>query len=110
MHLKTYQYADVNTGHISEADAKTLAEDSDATASSNLPTGVGTDSLTVFAYDYGFFVHIPDDKDEETINLLASRYSPELITLYKQAQEQGCTFLRLDADGEPYEELRTFNW
>ncbi len=101
--LTLYTYADVSTGHISENDARQLAEDA---ANYDAP-GPG---LVVLRYPEGFFVNTAVADDADAMREQEGRYTPELLGLLRVACEQGAFWLRLDADGHRVEGAKTFDW
>jgi len=92
---------DVSFEHILESDERLLKN-------------AGKNPIsTVYEYDYGYFVVIPQDMDvfeDEANNLKKNGYSEEFISLFLTAKELGCSYLQLDSEGETYSELTKFNW
>ena len=108
--LRTYKYADVSTMHVTKEDADLLAVDARIRSGKRDPR---IPALIVFGYEEGFFVHVPEDEETFKDGLrMAKRhgYSKGMLKLLRLARDEGASFLRLDADGEPYGGLRTFDW
>lgn len=55
-------------------------------------------------YGYGAFFYVPDlsETDEET--------PPDLRAVLQFAKANDCYLVRLDCDGEVYDELKTYDW
>jgi len=89
---------EASTGHITKRDAELLDKD-------DCP-------LTVYKYEYGWFVYTGGDwftkKDKE--NILAYGHSEAIYNLLVLASKNECKFLALDADGFVYADLPTFDW
>ncbi len=66
--------------------------------------------LVVYDYDDGYFVHCGIDETDDEKNLRDIGMSEGFINVWKKGVEYGCWFIRLDADGLSYQELKRFNW
>ncbi len=100
MKLVTFQGLDISTGHIS---AKT---------NSLLGQVAGTNDwrFTVAEYEYGYFIVVPNfAKDDQEYEYFED-VPEDLKNLLNFARDRNCLVLRLDADGEIYEELPYFEW
>lgn len=100
--FKSLTYVDVSTKHITEADADLLKELADKES-----------PVTVSEYTEGFFVPICGDQGCHTqmVQELVNREaSGALIGLLNLLHKEGFHLLRLDADGEVYTDLPSFEW
>lgn len=88
------KYLDVCTSHISETTADELGK---VTLTSNLYHG-----LVVYPFEYGWFVHV------EGVN--ASAMPGDLLSIVFKAQQNECTFIKLDRDGDDHDDLQTYDW
>lgn len=98
-----YRYLDLSTAHITKRDSEKLA----AWNRKHL-----TD-LILRPHDYGWFVHVPSDK-QELLDLFsfmrANDYSQSFIRLIRYAYNKGCHWINLDQDADQHPRLPTFNW
>lgn len=105
--LKIYNYLDISSGHISKSDAESL--DVDAVRTRNAEP-----NLIVFKYPEGWFVNVPQGEPDsmgiEDEEALAEDYSPEMLDLLRMAIYNDCCFVRIDADGNVYDNLPRFEW
>jgi hypothetical protein len=93
-----YRYWDLSTKHISLEDAGLLVL-------------LETDRLTVYPYEYGFHVLVPQDDVDETLDDLADQgFSEALRIILRRAYEQGVRMVRFDADGDLVIGLEQFDW
>jgi hypothetical protein len=93
-----HRYWDLSTKHISLEDAGRLAL---------LEMGC----LTVYPYEYGFYVLVPQDDVDETLDDLADQgFSEALRIILRRAYEQSVRMVRFDADGDLVGELEQFDW
>lgn len=90
-----FRVLDCSTGHITAKDNKLLRED-------RSPIIVAHD------YEFGYFVYVPEDIDEEGI--LAEGFSPSFVKLMKEAKTGRFDYIMLDRDGIQYDELEIFDW
>jgi hypothetical protein len=93
---------DVSTAHVCEADTVLL---------NTTPTRDGT-NVVLDILEYGYLIYVPgeDLSVEDWDNLLDEGYSTDFINLFVEAQNHGCTHIRLDPDGRIYEDLPEFIW
>lgn len=62
-------------------------------------------------YEYGAFVYVPaDDRDDRLQDGKFRAFSDAFLNLMRQARNEGCCWLQLDADGPTYDHLPTFEW
>src|SRR6266852_6109698 len=87
-------YWDVSTAHITRQDARILAEYSHGNEA----------QLVVHRYEEGFFIPVLEDC------LADEKLSQDFIWLYRMAQENGISMLRLDRDAEIVEGLPVHEW
>jgi len=72
--------------------------------------------LIIYKYDEGFWIHIPESTKRKLMPASTSKamldfgYSPEMVKLVAICMNQNMRFLRLDCDGEQYDELPSFDW
>jgi hypothetical protein len=93
-----YRYWDLSTKHISLEDAGRLALHE-------------MGCLTVYPYEYGFYVLVPQDDVDETLDDLADQgFSEALRIILRRAYEQSVRMVRFDADGDLVGELERFDW
>jgi hypothetical protein len=93
-----HRYWDLSTKHISLEDAGRLALHE-------------MGCLTVYPYEYGFYVLVPQDDVDETLDDLADQgFSEALRIILRRAYEQGVRMVRFDADGDLVRELEQFDW
>ena len=81
----------VSTAHVPESTAKLLRYD-------DCP-------FAVYITEYSWRIHVSE-------GALVHEWDdhPEMKSLGKLAQENGCKWLVLDQDGDIYDELPSFNW
>jgi hypothetical protein len=91
----------VSTGHISQEDDVLLTDE----AETNL-----TPDLVVYKYEYGYLIYISDPLDELIEGRIKKNYTEAFVNLLKLAKEQKCSYLKLDCDGQIYDNLPTFDW
>ena len=93
----TYKYIDVSSSHVTKEDMDLLQ---------------GSMGIIAFPYEEGAFVHVPTEHGvfEGYHNEATDHYSREFCDLLEWAHERKCAFLRIDSDGETYEDMPTFDW
>jgi len=91
---KSLTYWDVSTAHITRQDSRILAEYSQGNEA----------GLIVHRYEEGFFIPVLEER------LTDARLSQDFIRLYRMAQENGISMLRLDRDAEIVEGLPVHEW
>ena len=96
--LSTFRVADVSTAHITESDADALGQDAHG------------DVLLTSDYPEGFWVRTAVAADPAALRGLRDRYSEAFVALLVVAHRLGCSHIRLDADGEIYPSLPTYDW
>lgn len=79
----------LSTGHIKKSDADKLTKEG---------------QLTVWQSQFGFILYTGYDKTAY------QHYSIHLRYLIKLARSLGCSYLKLDADGELNDNLECFDW
>jgi hypothetical protein len=84
---------DCSTGHV-------LKSDMDRLEQADCP-------IPVHNYPEGAWVYVHNSGEEEDD---LPGFSEAFVNVYRTARECGCTWLRLDCDGEEYEELAEFDW
>ena len=68
-------------------------------------------SLIVDSFEYGYNIYVNLDKNEPKIEDSPDwNYSDALKKLMQLARSLGCTYLKLDRDGETYDDLESFEW
>lgn len=82
----------LSTAHIPEDVAKSLETEPE------------TDNfgLSVYPFDYGFWIHVPHE--------IPVSLPPSLAACLRLAKENGCTWLQLDQDAEPLDDLPVYDW
>lgn len=96
----TYPYADISTAHVSQDDAKLIAEK-------------GRDLYGIIAtYPEGWFCWVPvDDWSPELVRLWESQgLSQSYIKLQRKLMESGITYARFDADGHSVTGIPLNDW
>ena len=84
--MATQKFFDVSTIHVPSSNA---FDDIDC---------------VIAEYNEGWFLYIPFDPHE--IKLLPNW----LQAIFEKALYDNCWFVRIDADGEQYDNLKTFDW
>lgn len=96
--LTTPKFLDISTGHITKNDMALLAKDDC--------------QIVTYQFEYGTWVHILQDKPYEftykVLKLLG--FSVGFIKVYMAARAAGCWFIKLDQDGETYEQFEQYEW
>ena len=96
--LVTPKFLDCSTGHVTERDMGLLAKDDC--------------QLVTYQFEYGTWVHVLQDKPygftPKTLKALG--FSDGFIKVYLAAREADCWFIKLDSDGETYEQFEHFDW
>ena len=64
--------------------------------------------LPTYSTGYGQDVYLSEDETIETITM--HDFSKEFAQLCIDAREHGAKYLRLDCDGEVYEDRKSFDW
>jgi hypothetical protein len=103
--LMTYQYLDINTGHITKDDSDELHLDATC--------GPVVNTLIVGEYDEGFWVSLPaeDDAWKSLVEKMdAAGYSKHIVKIFDAARKEGVFVVRFDRDGELYDQFEKFNW
>ena len=90
-----WKYIDVSTVHVTPDDCVLL--DNDA-----LP-------LVVYQYEEGYWILVPTE-DGEIDDVMNAGGSVYLTDILWRAFELDCYWVKLDRDGNEYEDLRTHNW
>ena len=94
------KYLDASTGHITREDNALLQQ---------TETSEGVPGCYVYPYDNGYFISIyPDEPSEQEMK--ESGFSESFFNVQEYARKNGCTVLRLDADGDEIPELETHRW
>jgi len=90
-----WKYLDVSTSHVTPDDCDLLDRD-------ELP-------LVVLPFDEGYWILVPIEEgfEDELLGAGGSRY---LIDVLERAADLDCYWVKLDRDGNEYEDLRTYNW
>lgn len=91
----------LSTAHVSKDTADWLNEQGELNATSH-DTGV-TAKVHVGSHGYGWILYCELDD--------ACKYPDDLARITRYAIEKhGCTYVNLDADGNGYDDLPTFDW
>lgn len=77
------KYLDISTGHLTDETLRNLAHH------------------VISEYDYGCFIFVPDEIDDEC--------PPDLIAVIEYAKKEGCTIIRFDRDGDEIDALPIFD-
>ena len=94
----------VSTAHITKEDDELLTQE---TKEENIHDQL----LYPQAVDYGYYISTIEELEPKMCDLLLETgYSPALLSLLRLAHEIGCQYLRLDRDGEIYDEFPQFDW
>lgn len=86
-----------STTHITEGDNNRLEYEATFKNESS--------SLIVDKFEYGYYIHIPSEFSE-----LIHIHSEALQNLLMIAKDIGCQYLKLDRDGQTYENIETYDW
>jgi len=88
-----------STAHVTEKDMEQLEHNK------TLP-------LSVYDYEYGAIVYVPEDKEDLDGYIAASDkcLSKAFFNLLRIAQEAKVKFLKLDCDGVKYDSLEAYEW
>ena len=87
---------EVSTGHITLETSKFLDEE-------GLKAAAGqTAKIFVAAYEYGWFVWIPEKYHGE--------YPSDLADVLEYAKSKGAAFVNLDCDAITYDDLKSYEW
>ena len=93
----TIKVMDISTGHITKQDGTMLTDHYLDIKGENCPI--------IYDYAEGAFVFCGD---KNSINYKS--FSCEFNAILKFANEKGYTFVRFDADGEIYPDVKQFDW
>jgi len=94
------KYLDASTAHITREDNSLLQQ---------TETSEGVPGCYVYPYDCGYFISVyPDAPSEEEKK--ESGFSESFFKVLEYARKNGCTVLRLDADGDPIKGLKKHDW
>ncbi len=99
------RFLDVTTGHITLNDNNQLAEE--------LPDHHHTPFLICRAYEYGYWIWVPDDEKEfaQLIeNLKEAEYSEALVEIFEKARRLDCDYIVIDQSGPYHDDLEEFEW
>ena len=98
-------YLDISPVHISESTSVLLEKAAEGnTLDCKWP------AMTIAGYAYGFFITIPADMTStENVELLKNM-PPDIVEVLKYTNTNEHTLVRLDADGEPIEDLPSYHW
>ena len=87
-----------STAHITEGDSETLEFEA---TTNTVPV------LGVYRYEYGFYIYISPEKEDD---MILEHYSKHFLNLIKIAEKHDCKYLKLDCDGQIFNNLKTFDW
>ncbi len=87
----------LSTGHVTEDDMKKLADESKC-------------PLSVYSYEYGANIHVGDEAEEKVQQAKNYGMSEAFQKLVQITIEQGCSYLKLDCDGQQYDHLEVYDW
>ena len=96
--LVTPKYLDISTGHVTHKDMVRLEKPESG--------------LTVYPFEYGCWVSVSQDRPSDITPtvLEALGYSDGFVKVYMAARKAGCWFIKLDQDGETYEQFAQYEW
>ncbi len=102
-----FQVLDISTGHITKKDNELLQAYCDVGGSHII-------GLIVYSYEYGYFINIPS-KDSLHLSvvgrdLVKAGYSQDFVALMRLGRDLDCRFIRLDQDGDYYDDLPKHDW
>lgn len=87
-----------------------ISQDTDKEIEKSLSDPTDENPMTMLSIipfmDYGWMIFVPEDKND----LPHFDKHEELGVLIECAKENGCTWLRLDADGPVYQSFQIFEW
>lgn len=94
-------YLDLSTGHLTDATRMLLDDYADHQRAPHSSVGVnGWPAMTVAAYGLGFFVTVPDAKEQDLSGL-----PYDLVAVMRHAQRTRVPLLRFDSDGDTVGDL-----
>jgi ABC-type tungstate transport system permease subunit len=88
-----YHYLSVSTIHIPKNDTNFLEKG----------------PVIADANEYGWWILVPEEEDIADV-VAASGLSDAMAGILLLASQQGCVWVRLDADAEIYEDLPCYDW
>jgi hypothetical protein len=91
---------DISTDHLTKIDSLRLDDAS---------KGESENPVTAYKYEYGHFVHVPDE-EADYIAMDKYGYSLQFTLILRRAKELGCKYVQFDCDGIQYDDLEVFNW
>lgn len=98
--MSFHKYLDASTIHITSEDNALLQQ---------TDTSEGVPGCCVYPYDCGYFISIyPDSPSEKEMK--ESGFSESFFKVQEYARKNGCTVLRLDADGDHIPGMPLHNW
>jgi len=98
--MSFHKYLDASTGHITREDNSLLQQ---------TETSEGVPGCYVYPYDCGYFISIyPDAPSEEEKK--ESGFSESFFKVQEYARKNGCTVLRLDAEGDHIPGMTLHDW
>lgn len=76
----------------------------------NLTSFSGTNALgiTIAEYEYGFFLTVPVQEEDESDADMSKCFGPDLWAVLKKARSMGCSLVQLDADGFEHPDLTNY--
>lgn len=89
---------DMSTGHITKKDDDLLGNKD------------FENPLSLYRFDYGYFVFCMGAESGWAGVLLNYGYSQALVDILALGKSLDCKFVKLDCDGMEYKELPTFEW
>lgn len=90
-----FTYLDVSTAHVTEETMNVLK---------SLAVSGGIQGHSLAVYDLGAFITVHEDCEH------ADAIPADLRSVMDFAASKGCYVVRLDASGNEYEELKTYDW
>jgi hypothetical protein len=99
-----HTYLDLTTAHLSRETMDQLSNYEQGCA-----VGMGWPAMSIAPYEYGAFVTVPpDDEDEDRVAMDA--LPEDLACVLAHARKIGVYVVRFDADGDFLEDLPTYEW
>lgn len=90
--MNVHRYLDLSTSHLPQA----LLEDLN-----------GIDGLIARKHPYGFWLHVPDDIDQQVD---AYDLPDKVVAILRHARSLDCDWINLDGEGGIEDTLPTWDW
>jgi hypothetical protein len=103
--MTIYTYLDLSTAHLTQRTTELLEQVADHKRHDSAGgQPVGWPAMTISAYEYGFFITVPEHGED------LDQVPEDLRTVLKYAQKIGVCLLRFDRDADEQSDLPRYVW